>query len=118
MGNFWALMTIYLADVMDERMIITKSDVRGATIGVQAFFSRLSRGVQIRNFCDCPFTHWIRTRVNCSNRICKIRHTSSHELYTGYNFSYMYIHILEVLSYNAANMDGKQEKAQRTWILI
>ncbi|HUW90982.1 MAG TPA: MFS transporter [Candidatus Nanopelagicaceae bacterium] len=50
MGNFWALMTIYLADVMDERMIITKSDVRGATIGVQAFFSRLSRGVQIATF--------------------------------------------------------------------
>ncbi len=50
MGNFWALMTIYLADVMDERMIITKSDIRGATIGVQSFFSRLSRGVQIATF--------------------------------------------------------------------
>lgn len=50
MGNFWALMTIYFADVMDERMIITKSDVRGGTVGVQAFFSRLSRGVQISTF--------------------------------------------------------------------
>jgi GPH family glycoside/pentoside/hexuronide:cation symporter len=50
MGNFWALMTIYFADVMDERMILTKSDVRGATVGVQAFFSRLSRGVQISTF--------------------------------------------------------------------
>ncbi|MFW9948952.1 MAG: MFS transporter [Candidatus Thorarchaeota archaeon] len=50
MGNFWALMTIYFADVMDERMIITGTDVRGATVGVQAFFSRLSRGVQIATF--------------------------------------------------------------------
>ncbi|MBY8987289.1 MAG: MFS transporter [Candidatus Lokiarchaeota archaeon] len=50
MGNFWGLMTIYFADVMDERMIITKSDVRGATVGVQAFFSRLSRAVQITTF--------------------------------------------------------------------
>jgi len=50
MGNFWALMTIYFADVMDERIIITGTDVRGATVGVQAFFSRLSRGVQIATF--------------------------------------------------------------------
>ncbi|NHJ24243.1 MAG: MFS transporter [Candidatus Lokiarchaeota archaeon] len=50
MGNFWALMTIYFADVLDERVVLTKSDIRGATVGVSAFFSRLSRGVQIGAF--------------------------------------------------------------------
>ena len=50
MGNFWALMSIYFADVMDERIIITGTDVRGATVGVETFFSRLSRGVQIATF--------------------------------------------------------------------
>jgi GPH family glycoside/pentoside/hexuronide:cation symporter len=50
MGNFWALMTIYFADVLDERVVLTKSDVRGATVGVSAFFSRLSRGVQLGVF--------------------------------------------------------------------
>lgn len=43
MGNFWALMSIYFSDVMDERIIITKSPSRGATVGISKFFSRLSR---------------------------------------------------------------------------
>jgi GPH family glycoside/pentoside/hexuronide:cation symporter len=43
MGNFWVLMTIYFSDVMDERIIITKSPSRGATVGISKFFSRLSR---------------------------------------------------------------------------
>ena len=50
MGNFWALMTIYFADVLDERVVLTKSDVRGPTVGVSSFFSRLSRAVQIGVF--------------------------------------------------------------------
>lgn len=50
MGNFWALMQIYFADVLDERVVLTGSDVRGATVGVSSFFSRLSRGVQIGIF--------------------------------------------------------------------
>ena len=50
MGNFWALMTIYFSDVLDERMVITKIPNRGATVGISSFFSRLSRGVQIAVF--------------------------------------------------------------------
>jgi Na+/melibiose symporter-like transporter len=50
MGNFWALMTIYFSDVMDEKIILTKSPSRGATVGISAFFSRLSRAVQIAVF--------------------------------------------------------------------
>jgi len=43
MGNFWVLMTIYFSDVMDEKIILTKSPNRGATVGISKFFSRLSR---------------------------------------------------------------------------
>jgi glycoside/pentoside/hexuronide:cation symporter, GPH family len=50
MGNFWALMTIYFSDVLDERMTITKIPNRGATVGISAFFTRLSRAVQIAVF--------------------------------------------------------------------
>jgi GPH family glycoside/pentoside/hexuronide:cation symporter len=50
MGNFWALMTIYFSDVLDERIIITKAPSRGATVGISAFFSRLSRAAQIGVF--------------------------------------------------------------------
>jgi len=50
MGNFWALITIYFADVLDERVVLTKSPNRGTTVGVQAFFGRLSRAVQIGIF--------------------------------------------------------------------
>jgi GPH family glycoside/pentoside/hexuronide:cation symporter len=50
MGNFWALMTIYFSDVLDERVILTKSPSRGATVGISAFFSRLSRAAQIGVF--------------------------------------------------------------------
>ena len=42
MGNFWVLMTIYFADVLDERIVITKTDQRGATVGVQIFFGRFA----------------------------------------------------------------------------
>ncbi len=50
MGNFWALMSVYFSDVLDERIVLTKSDIRGATVGVQNFFGRLSRGAQIAIF--------------------------------------------------------------------
>jgi GPH family glycoside/pentoside/hexuronide:cation symporter len=50
MANYWALMTIYFSEVLQERMLITRSPVRGTAVGVQAFFSRLSRGVQIGTF--------------------------------------------------------------------
>ncbi len=50
MGNFWALTAVWFADVLDERVVLTRSDVRGAVVGVQSFFSRLSRAVQIGIF--------------------------------------------------------------------
>jgi len=50
MGNFWALMTIYFSDVLDERVILTKSPNRGTTVGVSAFFSRFARAAQITIF--------------------------------------------------------------------
>jgi len=50
MGNFWALLTIYFSDVLDERVILTKSPNRGTTVGISAFFSRLSRAAQIGIF--------------------------------------------------------------------
>jgi len=50
MGNFWALFTIYFADVLDERVILTKSPNRGTTVGVSAFLSRFARGAQIAIF--------------------------------------------------------------------
>ena len=50
MGNFWVLTVVYFADVLDERIVLTRSDVRGTTIGVSSFFSRLSRGVQVGIF--------------------------------------------------------------------
>ena len=50
MGNFWALMTIYFSDVLDEKIIITKTPSRGATVGISSFFSRLSRAAQIGVF--------------------------------------------------------------------
>jgi len=49
-GNLWVLIPVYFSDVLDERVVLTKSDVRGTTVGVQAFFSRLSRGAQIAIF--------------------------------------------------------------------
>jgi GPH family glycoside/pentoside/hexuronide:cation symporter len=49
-GNFWVLMTIYFADVLDERVIITKSPNRGATVGISAFLSRFARAAQIGIF--------------------------------------------------------------------
>ena len=50
MGNFWALMTIYFSDVLDERVILTKSPNRGTTVGVSAFLSRFARAAQITIF--------------------------------------------------------------------
>ncbi|MHA1659053.1 MAG: MFS transporter [Promethearchaeota archaeon] len=50
MGNLWVLTTIYFSDVLDERVVLTHSDVRGATVGVVGFLSRLSRGAQISIF--------------------------------------------------------------------
>ena len=50
MGNFWTLMTIYFSDVLDERVIITKSPNRGTTVGVAAFLSRFARAAQIGIF--------------------------------------------------------------------
>ena len=50
MANFWALMTIYFSEVLEEKMVLTRSPVRGTTVGVQNFFSRLSRGAQIGIF--------------------------------------------------------------------
>lgn len=50
MGNFWALMTIYFSDVLDERVVLTKSPNRGTTVGVSAFLSRFARAAQITIF--------------------------------------------------------------------
>jgi GPH family glycoside/pentoside/hexuronide:cation symporter len=50
MGNLWVLIPVYFADVLDERVVLTRSDVRGTTVGVQNFFTRLSRGAQISIF--------------------------------------------------------------------
>jgi Na+/melibiose symporter-like transporter len=50
MGNFWTLMTIYFSDVLDERVILTKSPNRGTTVGVSAFLSRFARAAQITIF--------------------------------------------------------------------
>ena len=50
MGNLWVLIPVYFSDVLDERVVLTRSDVRGTTVGVQNFFTRLSRGVQISIF--------------------------------------------------------------------
>lgn len=50
MGNLWTILGLIYADVMDERMAITKKDQRGATVGVGAFFSRLARAVQVAVF--------------------------------------------------------------------
>jgi GPH family glycoside/pentoside/hexuronide:cation symporter len=50
MGNFWALMTIYFSDVLDERVVLTKSPNRGTTVGVSAFLSRFARAAQIAIF--------------------------------------------------------------------
>jgi len=50
MGNFWTLMTIYFSDVLDERVILTKSPNRGTTVGVSAFLSRFARAAQISIF--------------------------------------------------------------------
>ncbi len=47
MANFWALFTIYFSDVLDERVVLTRSPIRGTTVGIQNFFSRLSRGVYL-----------------------------------------------------------------------
>jgi len=50
MGNFWALLTIYFSDVLDEKITITKSPNRGATVGISSFFTRFSRAAQIGVF--------------------------------------------------------------------
>ena len=50
MGNYWALFTVYFADVLDERVILTGSPNRGTTVGVSGFLSRFARGVQIGIF--------------------------------------------------------------------
>ena len=50
MGNFWTLFTIYFSDVLDERVILTKSPNRGTTVGVSAFLSRFARAAQIAIF--------------------------------------------------------------------
>jgi len=50
MANFWVLMTIYFSEVLDEKMLLTRSPVRGTAVGVEAFFSRLSRAVQLGIF--------------------------------------------------------------------
>ncbi len=50
MGNLWVLIPVYFSDVLDERVVLTRSDVRGTTVGVQNFFTRLSRGAQIAIF--------------------------------------------------------------------
>ena len=50
MGNLWVLIPVYFSDVLDERIVLTRSDVRGTTVGVQNFFTRLSRGAQIAIF--------------------------------------------------------------------
>ncbi|GAF83471.1 unnamed protein product, partial [marine sediment metagenome] len=38
------------ADVLDERITITRTDVRGTSVGISSFFSRLSRAFQIAIF--------------------------------------------------------------------
>ena len=50
MGNYWALFTIYFADVLDERVILTGSPNRGTTVGISAFLSRFARAAQIGVF--------------------------------------------------------------------
>ena len=50
MGNFWTLMTIYFSDVLDERVLLTKSPNRGTTVGISAFLSRFARAAQIAIF--------------------------------------------------------------------
>jgi GPH family glycoside/pentoside/hexuronide:cation symporter len=50
MGNYWALFTVYFADVLDERVILTGSPNRGATVGISGFLSRFARAVQIGIF--------------------------------------------------------------------
>lgn len=50
MGNLWALTTVYFADVLDERVALTRSPVRGTTVGIHNFFFRLSRAAQIAIF--------------------------------------------------------------------
>lgn len=50
MGNFWTLFTIYFSDVLDERVVLTKSPNRGTTVGVAAFLSRFARAAQIGIF--------------------------------------------------------------------
>jgi len=50
MGNFWTLFTIYFSDVLDERVILTKSPNRGTTVGISAFLSRFARAAQIAIF--------------------------------------------------------------------
>lgn len=50
MGNYWALFTVYFADVLDERVILTGSPNRGTTVGVSGFLSRFARAVQIGIF--------------------------------------------------------------------
>ena len=50
MGNLWTLTGVYFADVLDERVALTRSPVRGTTVGVLSFFNRLSRGAQMAIF--------------------------------------------------------------------
>jgi len=50
MGNFWVLLTIYFSDVLDERVILTKSPNRGATVGIASFLNRFARAAQIGIF--------------------------------------------------------------------
>ena len=50
MGNLWVLIPVYFSDVLDERVVLIRSDVRGTTVGVTNFFTRLSRGAQIAIF--------------------------------------------------------------------
>ncbi len=50
MGNFWALLTIYFSDVLDERVVLTKSPNRGATVGIASFLNRFARAAQIGIF--------------------------------------------------------------------
>ncbi len=50
MGNYWALFTVYFADVLDERVILTGSPNRGTTVGISGFLSRFARAAQIGIF--------------------------------------------------------------------
>jgi len=50
MGNFWALLTIYFSDVLDERVVLTKSPNRGTTVGIASFLNRFARAAQIGIF--------------------------------------------------------------------